>query len=258
MVQEIDHSIDSNDNRHLQVLADYTKRVSPEATGSDLRVITLAQLKLAALSDEASKLLDNHLTANLESVLAPISGVTPENNEPVAPDLIGFFLSSASRVLETEKAQLQMTVDELQSRIKDLENSLQHTEQRNVRVEAMGDQLRRGFKLPEKWAEFQGQKMVLEEVAKYYQELERAGTTGSLDQQAIDWITRRLDNALSQFGVTKFGASGAYHDFDVSRHQLIPGEGDPGGGVTVESSGFVWVDPEGNEVVLAKSQVRSQ
>jgi molecular chaperone GrpE (heat shock protein) len=122
----------------------------------------------------------------------------------------------------------------------------------------MGDQLRRGFKLPEKWAEFQGQKMVLEEITKYYQELERAGTTGSLDRQSIDWITRRLDTALSQFRVTKIGTFGSHHDFDVSRHQLIPGEGDPGGGVIVESPGFVWVDPEGNEVVLVKSQVRSQ
>jgi molecular chaperone GrpE (heat shock protein) len=258
VVQEIDHIMDSNDNRHLQVLADYSKRVSPESTGSELRIITLAQLKLAALSEEASKLLEDHLMTNLESVLAPISEVTSENNEPVTPDLIELFLSSASRVLDTEKAQLQITVGELQSRIRELEDSLQHTEQRNVQVEAMGDQLRRGFKLPEKWAEFQGQKMVLEEITKYYQELERAGTTGSLDRQSIDWITRRLDTALSQFRVTKIGTFGSHHDFDVSRHQLIPGEGDPGGGVIVESPGFVWVDPEGNEVVLVKSQVRSQ
>lgn len=258
LVQEIDHIIDGGDNLLLQVLADYSKRVSPESTDNDLRIITLTQLKLAALSEEASKLLKDHLIRNLESVLASISGVIPENDEPVTQDLIGLILSSANRVLVTEKAQLQKTMSELQSRIEELENSLQHTQQRNVRVEAMGDQLRRGFKLPEQWAEFQGQKTVLEEVAKYYQELERAGTTGSLDQQAIDWVTRRLDITLSQFRVTRIGTPGSQDNFDASKHQLIPGESGTGDGVIVESPGFVWVDPEGNEVILAKSQVRAR
>jgi len=258
LVQEIDGITDNGDNLILQAIADYSKRVSPASSDNNLRVITLAQLRLAAMSEDASKLLEDDLTANLESVLASISGITLENDGPATQDLIGLILSSTNRVLETQKADLNMHMGELRSNIEELENSLQNTQQRNVKVEALGDQIRKGFKLPEQWAEFKGQKVVLEDLARGYQELERAGTTGSLDQQAISWITRRLDSTFSQFRVTKIGSAESHDDFDASRHQLLPGGGDPSGGVVVESPGFVWVDPEGNEVVLVKSQVRSK
>ena len=126
------------------------------------------------------------------------------------------------------------------------------------RAEAVSDQLRRDFRLPERWAEFQGQKMVLEEIARYHQELVRAGSTGSLDQQAIDWVLRRLESTLAQFRVTKVGTPGGHDTFNPRQHQFIPGKEGTDEQVVVESPGFIWLDPAGNEVILAKAQVRAQ
>ena len=255
---EVLTALDIKDTQLLQVLADYTNRLTRDLDSGDLRQLTSLQLKLAAQDGELARQLEPTLVPNLESFLESMLGLTPDNADSAADDVVTLILTAVHRIRAKEQAGFQMSVSELVSRITELEKALQQTEQRRDRAESTTDQLRRSFRLPERWAEFQGQKVVLEGVAQYYQELKRAGAIGSLNQHTIDLALRRLDSTLAQFRVIKIGTPGEREVFNSGRHQYIPGEEGPGDSVVVDCPGFIWQDPSGNEVILVKAQVKAQ
>jgi molecular chaperone GrpE (heat shock protein) len=110
--------------------------------------------------------------------------------------------------------------------------------------------------LPEQLAEANGQKKVLEAMAKYHQQLERAKSAGNLDRETVDWLLRLFSNTETHFRVERIGSPGETCTFDPDLHIYRAGEEGDGGAVLLETSALVWYDPNGKKIVLARAQVK--
>ena len=256
VTQEIEKTFDGIHRDLLVALAEYTTRLDHN-TGSDLSGSVIShQLMLASLDPGASRLMGSSLVRNLESVLAIRSDRATDEEEAGVGDLLDSMVSAMRNVMAAESADQLQVIGSLQSRIEELEADLERSGVRQSRTETANEQLRRGYRLPEELVEARGQKKVLEEIAKYHQELEHASSAGNLDRETVDWLLRLLENTETQFHVERVGAPGDTCIFNPDIHSYRPGEEGDGGPVTLESSGLVWNDPSGERVILARAQVK--
>jgi molecular chaperone GrpE (heat shock protein) len=256
VAHEIEKTFDGIDRALLVALAEYTTRIDHD-TGRDLSASVIShQLMLASLDPGASRLMGSSLVRNLESALAIKSDRATDEEEAGVGDLLDSMVSAMRNVMAAESADQLQEIDSLQSRIEELEAGLERSGARQSRTETANEQLRRGYRLPEQLVEARGQKKVLEEIAKYHQELEHASSAGNLDRETIDWLLRLLENTESQFHVERVGSPGDTGIFDPDIHIYRAGEEGDGGQVLLESSGLVWNDPSGERIVLSRAHVK--
>jgi molecular chaperone GrpE (heat shock protein) len=239
----------------LVALAEYTNRL--DHTDSDLQGSLVShQLMLASLDQGATHQMGSSLVSNLEAVLTTRHDQATDRENPGSGDILDLMVSAMRNVMAVESVDQLRVIDSLQSRIEELEADLERSGARQSRAEAANERLIKGYRLPEQLAEANGQKKVLEAMAKYHQQLERAKSAGNLDRETVDWLLRLFSNTETDFRVERIGSPGETCTFDPDLHIYRAGEEGDGGAVLLETSALVWYDPNGKKIVLARAQVK--
>jgi molecular chaperone GrpE (heat shock protein) len=255
IAQEIEKTFEGIQSELLVALAEYINRLGQ--TGPDLKGSLIShQLMLASLDPGASRQMGSSLVSNLEAVLATDADQTADTEDSGSGDILDSMVFAMRNVMAVESVEQLQVIDSLQSRIEELEADLESSGVRQSRAESANERLIKGYRLPEQQAEANGQKNVLEAMAKYHQQLERAKFSGNLDRETVDWLLRLFWNTETDFQVELIGSPGESATFDPDIHTYRTEEEGDGGSVLLETSALVWHDPNGKKIVLARAQVK--
>ena len=252
---EIEKTFEGIRSELLVTLAEYTNRLDQTGPGLQGSLVSY-QLMLASLDQGASRQMRSSLVSNLEAVLATGADHTADTEDSGSGDILDSMVLAMRNVMASESVEQLQVIDSLQSRIEELEADLERSGVRQSRAESANERLIKGYRLPEQLAEANGQKKVLEAMAKYHQQLERAKYVGNLDGETVDWLLRSFRNTETDFQVELIGSPGESATFDPDIHTYRAGEEGDAGSVLLETSALVWHDPNGKRIVLARAQVK--
>ncbi|MBI4304290.1 MAG: hypothetical protein HY665_08155 [Chloroflexi bacterium] len=190
-----------------------------------------------------------------EFVKSLIDAIGPENRQPPPADLFQTSMREfLDRILEEERSQSKQQQSKLESEIQALKEQSQKSDLRVGRQEDEIRRLQSGYRVPEKWAAYSGKKEIIEDLARFYQEVS-ISKDPTLDAATRAWLLTRLEIILQRKGVTRLGQAGAVQKFDPASHEFIAGTKEISDTVTIVCPGFQWEDPNGNRVILLRSIV---
>lgn len=251
----LSHLLLSCNIRAVEALARLLLRKSPRLEAHESKMYVELAIALASVSPQAPEVLSavirDRLKQRLDSVTSEISDLT----RPAKPKTVLDLIEDASHAkVEEERRHAREMCAALEADLKDLQLALETTKSKSIKLEEMVEQLKSSYRLPERWALFQGKKEILESLVGLYQEAFLAKGAGG-DPKATGWVLQRLQNLLQKHSVSEFGRVDSRATYDPTLHEFIPGFEDTGEEVRIKCPGFEWLDPAGNKIILARAKV---
>lgn len=248
--------LSAGDEPALVALAKIATRMEGISEGRTKRQLLESQIALAAYSDIARALLKPSIKDGLKAIIElPIEATPTKKDSQQLQSLIDIMESSFLESISVHLSRFEQTYNELASKMERKEADLQISKKEVERLEMTLDKLRRTFRFPEEWAQFEGQSKVLQDLCQHYQELCLVSNTMVANHKEIGGVLIRIENILAKYGVHKFGEPGTEQVFDPSQHEFMPGYEAKAEIVVVKCPGFKWKDPMGSSIVLARTQV---
>lgn len=255
LYRQVHVDLSIGDESTLVGLAEMAARMEGISEGRTKRQLLESQIALAAYSDIARALLKSCIKDGLQAIIELPIEATPTKNSQQLQSLIDILESSFFEAISVYLSRSEQTYNELASTMDRKEADLQTSKKEVQRLEMTLDRLRRTFRFPEEWAQFEGQSKVLQDLCQYYQELCLVSNTMSANHNEIGGVLIQIENILAKYGVYKFGELGTEQVFNASQYEFIPGYEAKAELVEVKCPGFKWKDPKGSPIILARAQV---
>lgn len=253
---ELSRALSAGDARALTTLARLLARATPDLETTALRTNAELAIRMASVSPiQEPKLLlviQESLGKSLGNLMVEAQGFTTQGSENPILDSIEVAYKEN---LDRERAQAQRQQAVLEDEIAHLRRALEAVEAESVRRRDLIEQLKSGYRLPERWAAFEGSKGILQAIVDIHQEASLVHKTRNTENESIAWVLRLLENVLERSGVAIRGQAGTREVYDPALHEYIPGSKREGNQVRIVCPAFEWQDPAGKQVLLGRAKV---
>jgi ElaB/YqjD/DUF883 family membrane-anchored ribosome-binding protein len=228
----------------------------PQPKLEDLGIFIQLATTIAAISPEAEPKLQAIIREGLSELLDTLATKQRESTpQTELKTLTGSIESVYRQKLEDERKQFESSRASLESEIERLHAALEAANTESMKMQKLIEQLKTSYRLPERWASFQGKKEVLKAIVDLYQEAFLAKDAASVDSKSISWILRRIEGVFQRHGVSMCGQVENIEIYNPALHEYIPGFEGKGEQAKIVCPGFEWRDPAGNKVILARAKV---
>ena len=224
-------------------------RISPEKLESYVRLIMATTLMPTrsglAIPEIAFKRISEWAqVVDLESMMSHL-----HNHTVLSPIVIAI----KSR-MKKEQDGWEQVKGFMQSENNSLRDKVIEYNQTVSRLESVIEELKSGYRMPEKWTEYRAKKDILERLGILYQEI-FALWGKEKNNAGLKWIIQQIETILIRHGASVFGDVNKIVVFNPSQHVFIRGSETSEKEVKVQCPGFLWKDPAGNSIVLVRAQV---
>lgn len=248
--------LSSVDTHSLTMLATLLGRSMPDLESRELKACAELAIRIASVSHDPQASL---LLAIQESLTKSLGALSLEGRE-VTIEAGGGTVLGAIEVafrdnLRKTKDEAERRHDVLEAEIANTRRALLVAEAESVRRKELIEQLKSGYRLPERWAAFEGSRRVLQAIVDIHQEAFLVQKTGSAESESITWVLRLLESVLQGSGVATRGRAGTTEVYDPALHDYIPGSKREGTLVRIVCPAFEWQDPAGKKMLLARGKV---
>jgi molecular chaperone GrpE (heat shock protein) len=153
------------------------------------------------------------------------------------------------------EGQMRTALEETQALITQARKETQLAEERLTRSESSLEELRRGYRQPDREVKFAERVRILRSLSAMTAELERFATHHETGQRELTGVVRRLNNLLGSLGVVTFGTIGDEIMFDPSRHEFVGASDRAVEAVRIIERGYTISDLEGKQRLLKPAKV---
>lgn len=248
--------LSSCDTRTIQVLVGLLLKTRPRLDQQELRTWTQLAIVMSSVSSQAEAALSPIIMEGLRECLKKVALETPALALQAKPKTVLSSIEVAHRSrVEQEREQFRSVRTSLESEIKMLRTGLEASKGESEKLQAVVKQLQSSYRLPERWASFEGKKEILKNLAELYQEAFLAKDSGGAAVKYTSWVLQQLEGMLQRQGVSKFGQVESCESYDPSLHKYIPGFEGASKEVKIKCPGFEWQDPADNRIILARAKV---
>ena len=151
--------------------------------------------------------------------------------------------------------QMRIALGEAQAQIAQAKEETQLAEERLRRNEASLEELRRGYRQPDRKVKFAERMRILKSLSATAAEFERFATRHETGRRELTGVVRRLNSLLGSFGVVPFGIIGDEVVFDPSQHEFVGASDGPVETVRIIERGYTILDLEGKQRLLKPAKV---
>jgi hypothetical protein len=240
--------------RSLQSLAEILKtglqNLQPADREKSFEIIVALASAISLLRSQSYQSFQADVEYALEETL--IKGISSVNRPEVG------IIQSIMRIYD-EKSKLannraSVLLKEKESEIGSLNMKLDEMANKNVRQEEEIKRLQSGYRIPEKWAVFQGKKEISEGLAELYQDA-LLFKDASIDSGTRRWLLQHIEIMLQTRGISLMGKAGEKEKYDPAKHDFLLGTREITDYVEIIAPGFQLQDPNGNKIVLTRARV---
>lgn len=151
--------------------------------------------------------------------------------------------------------EMTMAVEQAQAHTAQAREEAQLAEERLSRSEAALEELRRGYRQPDREARLAERMLILRAFSAMAAEFERFVTHQETGRRELTGVMRRLNSLLGSFGVVPFGEIGDEVVFEPSEHEFVGASEGTVERVTIVEHGYKIFDLEGKERLLKPAKV---
>jgi len=246
----IGSGIDEDLRRSANAVAKLFTRISADLPSRSASRAAELGLTIAVLTAHEKDDLGDPLAALIVKALNSRSSSAPTAGRKLLPVFAAAEQWAATRT-DAEKARTR-AVERDASRLRD---EVLHLAAELERTSALVKELKSALGEPERLAEFQGQRNVLDELGACYREF--AARAHSSSDSPLRGVLARIEQAFQRFGGRSIGSSGDRVTFDPEIHQFVPDDPQSGDHVEIIFPGYFIRDAAGRQNVIVRAVVRS-
>lgn len=153
------------------------------------------------------------------------------------------------------EGQMRTTLKKAQAQIAQAREETRLAEERLKRSESSLEELRRGYRQPDREAKFAERLRILRDLSATTAEFERFTTRHETGRRELTGVVRRLNSLLGSLGVVSFGTIGDEVVFDPSQHEFVGASEGPVEMVGIIERGYTISDLEGKQRLLKPAKV---
>lgn len=253
-MREILQIADPGACKAISVIAERTgARIGTEETAGYVQLV----MAISLANPGGGLSLSQTVRARLAEWASTVSLAEKDESILDEEDALSPLIVAVKARLERERSSWRERESSLQSEIAGFKDKIIECDNTINRLQGVVEELKSGYRMPERWAEYRGKKDTMERLGILYQEIL---TSGLEDQFAMEasWILRQIEAILIRSGASAFGDIGDTVVFSPSQHEFIQGMDTSERRVKIRCPGFRCKDPAGSSVVLVRARVTRQ